>query len=73
MDPNEQSAARYRLFARAIKVAGVSHIATLQPLLQASLEKTVEEAMDSHEAVDGKCRVVGLAFRDTHDSQAGPL
>ena len=65
MDPNEQSAARYRLFARAIKLIGGSQIATLQPFLQASLAKTVEEAMESHKAVDGEPHIIDLVMLET--------
>ena len=53
MDPNEQTAARYRLFARAIKIIGLSQIAALQPFLQSRLEKTVSDAMRSRGQVDG--------------------
>ena len=53
MDPNEQTAARYRLFARAIRVIGLSQIAALQPYLQSRLEKIVSNAMRSRDQVDG--------------------
>ena len=52
-DPNEQTAARYRLFARAIEVIGLQQIAALQPTLLSSLEQTVTRAMRYHHEVDG--------------------
>ena len=53
MDPDEQTAARYRLFARAIKIIGLSQIASLLPFLQSRLEKTVSDAMRSRGQTDG--------------------
>lgn len=52
-DPNEQTAARYRLFARVIHVIGISQISDLQPFLQANLERTSIEEIDSQSPVDG--------------------
>ena len=53
LDPNEQTAARYRLYSRSIRVIGMSQISTLQPYLQAKLEKTLFRAIGSRPAVDG--------------------
>lgn len=53
LDPNEQTAARYRLFARVIRVIGMSQISDLQPFLPAKLEKTSIEEIDSQSTVDG--------------------
>ena len=52
-DPNEQTAARYRLFARAIKVIGLQQITALQPSLVSRLEQTVSSALRSRQEVDG--------------------
>lgn len=53
-DPNEQPAARrYRLFARVIHLTGMSQIRDLQPFLQAKLEKTSIEEIDSQRTADG--------------------
>lgn len=40
LDPDEQINLRYRLFARAIRINGLSQINALQPYLQARLEDT---------------------------------
>ncbi len=40
-DANEQIDLRYRLFARAIRINGVSQIDVLQPYLEARLVKTI--------------------------------
>ena len=53
MDPEEQKAARYRLFARAIKVTGRAQIAALQPFLQSRLEQSWFHAMGSKRQADG--------------------
>lgn len=52
-DPNETAAARYRLFGRVIRVIGMSQISNLQPFLQANLEKTAIEEIDSPSTLDG--------------------
>lgn len=52
-DPNEQTTGRYRLFARVIRVIGMSQISDLQPFLQAKLEETLNEEIDSQSTVDG--------------------
>lgn len=44
---------RYRLFARAIRVNGLSQIKALQPYLQARLRKTVQEKIDPQTATGG--------------------
>ncbi|KAL9034573.1 MAG: hypothetical protein Q9180_005329 [Flavoplaca navasiana] len=46
LDPNEQTNLRYRLFARAIRINGVSQLENLSPYLQARLEETVAQKMD---------------------------
>ena len=53
MDPTEQTAARYRLFARAIKLTGRAQIAALQPFLQLRLEQSLFDVMESRCQVDG--------------------
>ncbi|KAL9123111.1 MAG: hypothetical protein Q9187_000340 [Circinaria calcarea] len=53
LDPDEQKAARYRLFSRAIKITGMSQIAALQPYLQSKLEKTLFKEIDSRSAING--------------------
>ena len=56
LDPNEQAAHRYRLFSRAIKITGLAQIAALQPYLQARLERTLHEALDSQPTPEsGSC------------------
>ena len=71
LDPNEQTAARYRLYARVIRVIGMSQISDLQPFLQAKLEKTLIEEIDSQSTVDGmsskkKYSSVNLFAPSTH-------
>ncbi|CAD6592998.1 MAG: hypothetical protein ASARMPREDX12_006647 [Alectoria sarmentosa] len=46
-DPNEQINQRYRLFTRAIRIAGVSQMKILQPYLQARMKKTFQEMVYS--------------------------
>lgn len=46
LDPNEQAAHRYRLFSRAIRIAGLEQIATLQPYLQATLNSTLSHMVE---------------------------
>ncbi|MCJ1349614.1 hypothetical protein MMC31_007855 [Peltigera leucophlebia] len=53
LDPNEQTAARYRLYARVIRVIGMSQISELQLFLQAKLEETSIEEIDTQSTVDG--------------------
>lgn len=50
-DPNEQTAERYRLYARVIKVIGTSQISDLQQFLQAKLEETLSEEIESQSTV----------------------
>lgn len=52
-DPNEQINLRYRLFARAIRINGLSQINTLQPYLQARLERTFSEKIGPQITTDG--------------------
>ncbi|MCJ1461139.1 hypothetical protein MMC28_011521 [Mycoblastus sanguinarius] len=53
LDPNEQAAHRYRLFSRTIKIAGLAQIASLQPHLQAKLEKILLADIDSQPSEAG--------------------
>ena len=52
-DPNEQINLRYRLFARAIRLNGLSQIKALEPYLQARCRITVREKIGSQVAADG--------------------
>lgn len=54
LDPNEQTAARYRLYSRAIRMAGVDQLPQLQPYLQAKLEEVLGDAVDSRNTIDGE-------------------
>ena len=51
-DPNEQTNLRYRLFARAIRINGLSQTNTLQPYLHARLRRTLKEKIDPQIATD---------------------
>ena len=53
LDPNEQINLRYRLFARAIRINGLSQINALQPYLHARLTKTFQKRIDSQITTDG--------------------
>ena len=53
MDPNEQTALRYRLYSRVLRHVGLSQIAVLQPYLQAKIDRVLATEIDSQEAVDG--------------------
>ena len=58
-DPNEQLNMRYRLFARAIRINGLSQLDNLQPYLQARLQKTLDEKISPQILVDGSEYTVG--------------
>ena len=45
-DPNEQMNLRYRLYARAIRINGLSQIDALLPHLTARCEQTFERELD---------------------------
>jgi hypothetical protein len=45
-DPNEQINLRYRLFARAIRIKGLTQISILQGYLQSRLERTFEDMLE---------------------------
>ena len=60
LDPNEQAAHRYRLFSRAIKIAGLAQIATLQPYLQVRLENTLHETIGAEPVSELGSRCVYL-------------
>ena len=65
LDPNEQAAHRYRLFSRAIKITGLAQIAALQPYLQARLEKTLHETIETQPTSElGSCCVYLTARKD---------
>ena len=53
-DPNEQINLRYRLFARAIRINGLSQIQALQPYLQVRLEKTPNSMIEPRTKSSGK-------------------
>lgn len=53
LDPVEQTAARYRLFARAIKLNGRAQIAALHPFLQTRLERSLWHILESKCQGDG--------------------
>ena len=53
LDPNEQISLRYRLFARAIRINGVSQMKALQPYLHERCKKTIQERIDPETTVDG--------------------
>lgn len=53
LDPNEQTAARYRLFSRAIKAVGTAQLPVLQPHLSKSMDRLMTRYIDSQDSVDG--------------------
>ena len=53
MDPDEQENLRYRLFARAIRINGLSQISALQPYLQAGLKRIYQDTINPHIKTDG--------------------
>ena len=52
-DPNEQIMLRYRLFARAIRVKGLSQLEVLYPYLQAKLDEVVTREIEPQVVTDG--------------------
>ncbi|KAA6408298.1 MAG: cytochrome P450 [Lasallia pustulata] len=53
LEPNEQTAARYRLFSRAIKAVGLTQLPALQPHLARSMDRLVSRCIESQEDIDG--------------------
>ncbi|KAL8897787.1 MAG: hypothetical protein Q9192_002415 [Flavoplaca navasiana] len=53
LDPNEQTNLRYRLFARALRINGVSQLENLSPYLQARLEETIAQKVDPQLRAEG--------------------
>lgn len=53
LDPNEQTAARYRLYSRAIRIIGMAQISALQPYLQARLQEALYRHIDSKNLSNG--------------------
>ena len=60
-DPNEQLNMRYRLFARAIRINGLSQLRALQPYLQARLQKTFDQEISPQILTDGSKYRLGLS------------
>jgi hypothetical protein len=60
LNPNEQTNLRYRLFARAIRINGLSQMKELQPYLEARMRKTFQEMIYPQILTDGS--------RCSHDS-----
>ena len=54
MDPDEQKNLRYRLFARAIRINGLSQVSALQPYLQARLKRIYQDKISPHIKTDGR-------------------
>jgi len=54
LDPNEQTAARYRLYSRAIRIIGVAQISALQPYLQARMQETLHKHIGAQDSTDGR-------------------
>ncbi|MCJ1454854.1 hypothetical protein MMC28_005207 [Mycoblastus sanguinarius] len=52
-DPNEQIALRYRLFARAIRVKGLTQFGTLYPYLEAKLSQIIVRELESESTAEG--------------------
>ena len=55
-DPNEQIALRYRLFARAIRVKGLTQFGTLYPYLEAKLSQIIVRELESESTAEGNRR-----------------
>ena len=53
MDPNEQTALRYRLYSRVLRHVGLSQIAVLQPYLQTKIDSVLAARIESQQAVKG--------------------
>ncbi len=77
MDPNEQTAARYRLFSRAIKANGTAQLPVLQPYLLTAIQKIDTRYIESQDPVDGmilacllnlELTVVRMEIRETSSS-----
>lgn len=78
LDPKEQANFRYRLYARAIKINGVSQIKTLQPHLQARLERTLIEKINPQITTDGliqypRARYVLMVVSGWHAIRLAPI
>ncbi|KAL9124411.1 MAG: hypothetical protein Q9217_006253 [Psora testacea] len=58
LDPNEIANVRYRLFARAIRINGLSQADMLIPHLQAKLESVVEDKINPYTNFDGISGIV---------------
>ena len=56
-DPNQQIMLRYRLFARAIRVKGLSQLEVLYPYLQAKLDEVVTREIEPQVVTDGNQRL----------------
>ncbi len=54
LDPNEQAAHRYRLFSRAIRIAGLEQIAVLHPYLQERLDISLSEVVGKAVSIQGQ-------------------
>ena len=52
-DPNEQINLRYRLYTRAIKVKGLAQMGKLYPYLQARLNQTIVQQLETQIISDG--------------------
>lgn len=71
LDPDEQINLRYRLFARAIRINGLSQINALQPYLQARLEDTFAKEL-APQNIDGNIdRVLNCKIRTNNLSRLG--
>ena len=69
LDPEEQNAARYRLFSRAIKIIGLSQIAHLTPLLQEQMESILGNHLQSKKRNGGILHFSPLSMpHKTYDS-----
>lgn len=60
LDPNEQTAARYRLYSRAIRIVGLAQISALQPYLQARMQETLYKHIDARGSTDGRAILVDI-------------
>jgi len=69
LDPNEQTAARYRLYSRAIRIIGMAQISALQPYLQARLQETLHKHIDARDSTNGRTSLLILPFHGADDSR----
>ncbi|MCJ1248353.1 hypothetical protein MMC30_005570 [Trapelia coarctata] len=68
LDPNEQTAARYRLYSRAIRIIGMAQISSLQPYLQARMQETLYRHVDARDSTDGMNLFLVGSLLDIDDS-----